>query len=72
MQITAFTLAAVLMLTPPTQRGRWFALALIPIVLVGASRLYLQVHYPSDVLAGTAAAALWVFGFSPANIGQHA
>ena len=72
MQITAFTLVAILMLTPPTQRGRWFALALIAIVLVGASRLYLQVHFPSDVLAGTAAAALWVFGFSPDNRGRHA
>jgi len=72
MQITAFALAAILVLTPPRQRGRWFALALIAIVLVGASRLYLQVHFPSDVLTGTAAAALWVFGFSPANSGHHA
>ena len=72
MQITAFTLAAILMLTPPTQRGRWFALALMAIVLVGASRLYLQVHFPSDVLAGTAAAALWVFGFFPKHRGHHA
>ena len=72
MQITAFTLAAILMLAPPAQRGRWIALALMAIVLVGASRLYLQVHFPSDVLAGTAAAALWVFGYAPANRGNHA
>lgn len=72
MQITAFALAAILTLAPTTQRGRWFALALIAIVLVGTSRLYLQVHFPSDVLAGTAAAALWVFGFAPATSGSHA
>jgi membrane-associated phospholipid phosphatase len=72
MQITAFALAAILTLAPPTQRARWFALAWIAILLVGASRLYLQVHFPSDVLAGTAAAALWVFGFAAANKGRHA
>lgn len=72
MQITAFALAAILTLAQPTQRGRWFALALAAIVLVGASRLYLQVHFPSDVLAGIAAAALWVFSFAPANRGRNA
>ena len=72
MQITAFALAAILTLAQPTQRGRWLGLALIAIVLVGASRLYLQVHFPSDVLAGTAAAALWVFGFATLNKGRHA
>jgi membrane-associated phospholipid phosphatase len=72
MQITAFTLAAILTLAPPTQRGRWFAVALIAIVLVGASRLYLQVHFLSDVLAGIAAAAVWVLGYAPENRGRHA
>jgi len=72
MQITAFTLAAILTLAQPAQRGRLLALALTAIVLVGTSRLYLQVHFPSDVLAGTAAAALWVFGFAAASKGRHA
>ncbi|HEV7843233.1 MAG TPA: phosphatase PAP2 family protein, partial [Pyrinomonadaceae bacterium] len=30
------------------------------IILIGLSRVYLGVHYPSDVLAGYAAALIWV------------
>jgi undecaprenyl-diphosphatase len=30
------------------------------ILLIGVSRIYLGVHYPSDVLAGYAAAVIWV------------
>ena len=57
-QITAFALAVILTLVLPAQRAWWFALVFIIVVTVGASRLYLQVHFPSDVLAGGAAAAL--------------
>jgi undecaprenyl-diphosphatase len=39
----------------------WVA-ALALILLVGASRVYLGVHYPSDVLAGYAVAVFWVAG----------
>lgn len=36
--------------------------ALALILLVGVSRVYLGVHYPSDVLAGYAVAVFWVVG----------
>lgn len=35
-------------------------MAVLLIILIGISRVYLGVHYPSDVLAGYAAALLWV------------
>jgi len=31
-------------------------------LLVGLSRIYLQVHFPSDVLAGLLAGTFWVLG----------
>ena len=37
----------------------WAAAALLPLA-IGTSRIYLGVHYPSDVLAGYAAAVVWV------------
>ncbi|HZS04985.1 MAG TPA: phosphatase PAP2 family protein [Blastocatellia bacterium] len=37
-----------------------WALAALLILLIGLSRIYLGVHYPSDVLAGYAAALVWV------------
>jgi undecaprenyl-diphosphatase len=45
---------------------RWRALALVAAIayvfLVGLSRIYWGVHYPSDVLAGWAASLAWVIG----------
>jgi undecaprenyl-diphosphatase len=32
------------------------------VLMVGLSRIYLGVHYPSDILAGWAAASVWVVG----------
>lgn len=34
--------------------------AVVLILLVGISRIYLGVHYPSDVLAGFAAGGVWL------------
>jgi membrane-associated phospholipid phosphatase len=56
------TLAAIL---APLARGRsakfcvWMAAVLL-VGMIGLSRIYLGVHYPSDVIAGYCAAAVWV------------
>jgi undecaprenyl-diphosphatase len=34
--------------------------AVLLIGMIGLSRIYLGVHYPSDVIAGYCAATLWV------------
>lgn len=55
------TLAAVVVLLCWRSRFRWAVLAGagLFVVGVGASRVYLGVHYPSDIAAGWAAAVLW-------------
>ena len=58
-QVTAFALAWLL--RPGTSPGRMEIVVLVAAaVLVCTSRLYLQVHFPSDVLAGALLATLWV------------
>ena len=37
----------------------WVAAALI-VLVIGVSRIYLGVHYPTDVVAGYCAAAFWI------------
>jgi len=49
-----------------TRRAVWAAVAVI-VILVGFSRIYLGVHYPSDVLAGYAAAFVWVMSVAIAD-----
>ncbi len=44
------------------QRVLVLCVAGVMIGLIGLSRIYLGVHYPSDVLAGYAAAAMWMSG----------
>ncbi|MBM4180269.1 MAG: phosphatase PAP2 family protein [Betaproteobacteria bacterium] len=60
----AAALALALLLVAPAGRGRAFLAALLAatVVLVGTSRIHLQVHFPSDVFVGILAAAGWVLG----------
>ena len=60
----SMTLALVLVLLAWPTRLRWWVVAAMAVFvpMVGLSRVYLGVHYPSDILAGWAAAALWTIG----------
>jgi len=60
MQATAAALAWLLVVRH--SRAFWAILLGLAVLLVGLSRIYLQVHFPSDVVAGTLAAILWVAG----------
>ena len=63
-QVTALAVASgvlVVRLAPGCRRRAMPLLAALA-VLVGFSRLYLHVHYPSDVLTGALAATFWVAG----------
>ena len=57
----SMTLGAVAVLLAWRTRWRWpvAAVSAAAVVLVGLSRVYLGVHYPSDILAGWAAACAW-------------
>lgn len=59
------TLAALLARGQPDRRVRLYLLALALFVTlgVGVSRVYLGVHWPTDVLAGWAAGAVWALLF---------
>jgi undecaprenyl-diphosphatase len=60
----SMTLALVVILLAWPTRWRWpvTLLAATFVVLVGYSRVYLGVHFPSDILAGWMAAIAWVVG----------
>jgi undecaprenyl-diphosphatase len=58
-----FGVTAAILTARMTSRGKraavWAAAAVLALA-VGTSRIYLGVHYPSDVAAGFAAAIIWV------------
>jgi len=65
-QVMAFVIALYLILRRlDMQNAHWLIIAAAPVaVMVALSRLYLQVHYPSDVLAGLVLALLWSLGIA--------
>ncbi|HLD24112.1 MAG TPA: phosphatase PAP2 family protein [Sulfuricurvum sp.] len=60
-QITAFALGLSLALagTQTLYQGVISSLLLLLVIVVSASRMYLQVHFPTDVLAGMLIAFMW-------------
>jgi membrane-associated phospholipid phosphatase len=64
MASAAFFSALYFVIRHHAPKWQWFAafLGLLLILGISLSRPYLQVHYPSDILAGWALSTLWVLG----------
>ena len=59
--VTFLTLGALLTRVSPSRRAKLYfmSVAVILTLMVGMSRVYLGVHYPSDVVAGWCVGAAW-------------
>jgi membrane-associated phospholipid phosphatase len=64
MQSMALAAALIVLLWPSAARWPVVVLATAFTLWVGTSRVYLGVHFPSDVLAGWSASLAWVVGLS--------
>ena len=64
--MASMTLVAVLIILSWKSRWRWFVVIIgtLFVLIIGWTRLYLGVHYPSDVLAGWMVALGWTIGVS--------
>ena len=64
MQTMALVAAMVVLVWPTKARWPVAILGAVFVLSVGISRIYLGVHYPSDIVAGWAASLAWVVGVS--------
>lgn len=63
--IIYLTVALIVMQIVPVRRARWFLFVatVLLVVTIGCSRVYLGVHWPSDVLAGWSFGSLWALAW---------
>jgi undecaprenyl-diphosphatase len=64
--MSSMTLVAALVILSWKSRWRWVALIVggLYVLAIGWTRMYLGVHYPSDILAGWMASIAWTVGVS--------